>query len=330
MNIFKDLAQAVEQAWHKKQNDLTAFTSIATTALEDFSYNWPLEKLNDELRLWLLNNSTLPQQMSLHNTFGQPSITLYNNDRFVVDLYFWVDFDTSIHSHGFRGAFRVLHGESLQETFQIKILENIADDIRRVDLSQVQLKRLKKDDVQTIAPGVDLTHRVIHLANPTITLCVKTINEPELKQCNYLSSGLAIQKQTLTDELVKKIYFYQYILSHNKLQADEFLHTVLRSLNISTQILVYETVASRALDLSDETVDLITESFVKLHENSIWWAAYEKAHLTAMNEIQFKQMQTPLERLVAHFANCGYDLAQLQKIDTASMSDINKILSELK
>jgi hypothetical protein len=329
MNIFKELASQVDQIWAKEKNNLSAFTAIATEALKNFNYDWSLEKLDAEVQKWLLKNATLPQQMSLHNSFGQPSITVFNNNRFVVDLYFWVDFDTSIHSHGFRGAFRLLHGESLQENFRVKTSETVSESIMLVDLSDVSFKRLTAGDTQPIAPGLQLTHRVVHLANPTITLCLKTVNEPDLKQWNYLSSGLAMERQVMTVELAKKIYFYQYLLAHDRTQADSFLIAFLNELSISAQVLVYETAANRALDLNENTIDLITETIIEKHESSAWWPPYEKAHFEMQDAINFKHLQKPLERLVAHFTNCGYDLAQIQKIYDASIDDINRILKTL-
>jgi hypothetical protein len=244
--------------------------------------------------------------VNVHNAFGQPSITVFNNQRFVVDLYFWVDFDTAIHSHGFRGAFRVLHGQSLQEVFHPTLLETLSDDIRIVNMKDVQLERLKSGAVRTIAAEHELTHRVIHLENPTITLCLRTINEPTIKQWTYLPNGLAVQRQTLTPDLIKKVYFYQYLFDRNKADAAKFLETLLKSLNVSTQIHLYEDVAHGVLELKEETVDTIAEAIVHKHENSKWWLLYEAAHLARMDEIRFEGFQDPEERLKAHYKNCGY------------------------
>lgn len=295
MNIFLQLAQQVDSLWQKQSYNIVAFTDIATHALEHFHYNWSLESLDSEIKNWLLTNKKIPEQMSLHNTFGQPSITVFNNNKFVVDLYFWVDFDTSIHSHGFRGAFRILHGESLQEIFHTKLLNQIAEDIRLVDLTQVDRLLLKSGAVQKIAPGTDLTHRVLHLAKPTVSLCVKTINEPYIKQWNYLPTGLAIQKQYLPASVFKQIYFYQYLLNVGDKKADSFLDEFLKQLNLSTQIHIYEAVANGTLDLNELSVDKITEKFVNLYEDSSWWAPYEKAH------VDYDYYMSELEKLILTF-----------------------------
>lgn len=285
MKIFDQLAQGVAAEWQNKNQDLESFAAVATQALERFNYDWSLEELERELEVWALTQKTLPNQISVHNTFGQPSITLFNDGRFVVDLYFWVDFDTSIHSHGFRGAFKVLHGESLQEVFSTSIKEKVAEDLLIVDMSEVEVEKIKEGAVRRIAPGSDLTHRVIHLANPTVSLCVKTINEPHLKQWTYLPSGLAVQKSHPSADLIKKIYFYQYLTVRGESpsgpsgRARDFLLALLDDLKLSEQIHLYEDVASRSLDLKDEVVEAITQEILERHEDQPWWALYEEAYL---------------------------------------------------
>jgi hypothetical protein len=312
MKAFELLAQKIEAEWSSVDNNLEAFSEIATAALREFEYDLSLEKLNDLLSKWLLANAQLPEQINVHNTFGQPPITVFNNNKFVIDIYIWVNFDTSIHSHGFRGAFRVLHGRSLQENFQVKSVEKIATDVMIVDMKNKSMSLLEEGAVRTIAPGFQLTHRVIHLANPTVTLCVKTINEPELKQWNYMTTGLAVQKQNIQPSLIKKIYYFNYLLGQNEAQAHDFLKTLLDHLETSTQIHIYEDVASGAYDLSPVAVQVITESIVERHERSGWWPLYEAAHMSQMNELFFSSCNDSISRLVAHFINSGDSLTQLK------------------
>src|SRR4051794_27508309 len=106
MNLFTRLGEKIEKTWQLADGSLEAFTKLSTQALADFSYSLSSIELDQALAASLLEIHALPQQVALHNTFGQPPLTLFNNGKFVVDLYIWVNFDTSIHSHGFRGAFR--------------------------------------------------------------------------------------------------------------------------------------------------------------------------------------------------------------------------------
>jgi hypothetical protein len=330
MKAFELLAQKIEVEWSSANHSLEAFSEIATAALREFQYDLSLEQLNSLLSKWLLANAQLPEQINVHNTFGQPPITVFNNNKFVIDIYIWVNFDTSIHSHGFRGAFRLLHGRSLQENFQVKTVEKIFSDVMIVDMNDKSMSLLEEGAVHTIAPGFQLTHRVIHLANPTVTLCVKTINEPELKQWNYMTTGLAVQKQNIQPDLIKKIYYFNYLLGQNEPQAQEFLKILLDQLETSIQIHIYEDVASGAYDLVPEAVQVITESIVERHETSAWWPLYEAAHMSQMNELFFSSCNDPISRLVAHFINSGDSLTLVKPfLNGLSGEEIKGVVTNL-
>lgn len=314
MKIFVDLAKEAEARWAESKNDVSAFPQIATDLLNRFRYSLSLGELNAQMSEWLLKSTLLPKQISLHNTFGQPSLTVYNNGKFIVDLYIWVDFDTSIHSHGFRGAFRVLHGQSLHETFCAKTAKEVANDLRFVDMSDVALEKLSVGDVRTIAPGVDLTHRVIHLENPTITLCVRTVSDTALRQWTYLPTGLAVQKSDVNEDLIKKVYFYQYLLGQDANQAAAYLDALIGELNLSSQIHLYEDVASGAIMLSANAAGSIAEVIVGKYQWTDWWKLYEQAHMAQMHGLFFEGCSQPIERLVAHFINSGYGFKRVSPI----------------
>ncbi|MEK6555308.1 MAG: hypothetical protein AABZ31_08720, partial [Bdellovibrionota bacterium] len=211
--------------------------------------------------------------------------------------------------------------------------KKLAEDISLVDMSDIQHERLVAGDVRAIAPGSDLTHRVIHLENPTITLCVKTINEPALKQWTYLQTGLAVQKQNANPDIAKKVYSFQYLLSQNEASAAQFLSDFLGQLDISSQIHLYEDAASGAYGISSETIERIVERIVSLHEGSEWWARYEAFHLIRMNELYSEGSNKPIERLVAHFINSGYKLKQieplLKKFSSEPIAEVVKDLMDI-
>ena len=194
MKPFQTLIARVKRDLTKAGTSLTAFPAVATRILEDFEYDWSKDQLDAALSDWFRSSGELPEQVSLHNTFGQPPISLFNNGSVVVDLYLWVGCDTAIHSHGFRGAFRVLHGKSLHEAFKVKVSRRISPGVMTFEPGIPQRAILEAGDVRTILPGERLTHRVIHLENPTVTLCVKTINEPGLHQWDFHPDGLALQR----------------------------------------------------------------------------------------------------------------------------------------
>lgn len=308
MNLFNDLAAQVEKSWSEASHNLDHFPLIATAALESFKYDLSQADLDKYLAKWMLASNKLPDQINVHNTFGQPPITVFNNGRFVVDIYIWLNCDTSIHSHGFRGAFRVLHGKSLQEEFTVKTLMTIAPDVLLTDMGIPEMTLLHAGDTRTILPGKELTHRVIHLENPTVTLCVKTINESTLSQWNYFPNGLAIRKRHLDPGLIKQVYYFQYLMGQSADAGLAFVQDLLRKCDISTQMNLAEEVASGAYDLTPEVSDLLLEQIYQPHEDQEWFAAYVELADLAQGELHFENSLSSQDRLLGHFVNSGVSL----------------------
>ena len=88
----------------------TAARSIEETLLPRVTF--------DELLRDRFDFRRLPTQQRVDEGFRQPSITVYRNRRFTVDLLFWHTATTGIHQHQFAGAFGVLYGSSLHTTFE--------------------------------------------------------------------------------------------------------------------------------------------------------------------------------------------------------------------
>jgi hypothetical protein len=310
--IFDSLARYVEHEWSKSNQNLEIFPALATEALQEFSYRLTQVQLEEELATWFQSRTKLPEQINLHNTFGQPPITLFNNERFVVDLYIWMGCDTSIHSHGFRGAFRVLHGKSLHETFRVKTVEAIAADVELTELGEPTFEILVPGATRTIQPGRDLTHRVIHLEEPTITLCVKTINEPTLSQWHHFENGLAIQKRHLEPGLIKQIYYFQYLAGQNGTLALKFLNDLLSRQDISTLMNLCEEISGPGYELSEESAQLVLEQIYNRYADTEWFARYERSAQAQSEDIFFALCASGVGRLATHFANRGGRFSEVE------------------
>lgn len=278
MNPFVKIQEDAARAWQEESCSYQAFPGIATRLLRDFQYNLSLKQLETALADWFLEKK-VPEQINVHNTFGQPPITLYNDGKFLLEVYFWLTADTSLHSHGFRGAFRVLHGSSRHEVYDAKVIKTYAPDVLLTDLGQPRTETLNAGDVRTIHPGLELTHRVIHQDNPTVSLCLKTINEPDLFQWNYFDNGLAIQRRHVPASLVKSIYYFQYLCGRDERGAARFLFELLSGLDLSMQMNLFEEIGSGALALDEDTADFLMETIAGRHEESEWFKLYDEATL---------------------------------------------------
>ncbi|HZE98592.1 MAG TPA: hypothetical protein VE981_16290 [Planctomycetota bacterium] len=306
MNPFDSLVRRTEREWRRTRSRIGAFPDIATRLLTEFEYGLRKEQLDEWLVRWF-RKGEIPEQVSLHNTFGQPPITLFNNGEVVVDLYLWLTCDTAIHSHGFRGAFRVLHGKSLHEAFRVKVARRIAPGVMDCDPGIPELALLGPGDVRTILPGEKLTHRVIHLENPTVTLCVKTINEPGLYQWEYHPDGLAVQRRHLDPGLIKGLYYFQSLLGQNPDLATAFLEKRIRALSVVSRMNLYEEISGGAYDFSDETIDECLAQIRAQHGDEPWFRRYESAIPFHLKDLAVECCESPPERLVAHLINRAYD-----------------------
>jgi hypothetical protein len=335
MNPFAALVKRATRELPKPGAALDAFPDVATRLLTDFEYGLTQDQLDEGLARWFLKTAELPEQVSLHNTFGQPPITLFNNGTFVVDLYLWLTCDTSIHSHGFRGAFRVLHGKSLHETFDVKVSRRVAPGVMQCEPGIPVMALLEPGDVRTILLGEKLTHRVIHLESPTVTLCVKTINEPGIYQWEYHPDGLAIQRRHLKPGLVKEIYFFQYLLGENPGRALPYLEKLIGALSVVGRMNLYEEVCGGGLDLSDEALEHVLAQIRERHGREDWFRRYETPVPLHLKELNFAGCDSSLDRLVAHFINGGHDFRtvspHLSHLAGRELSkiDVHRVISSL-
>src|SRR5688572_6537914 len=110
------IGEDIERRWAARNYRRQYFEHIAAECLLAASFDRQFDE--EEIIAWVNSAASLPQQLDPRSNFGQPPLTVWRTDRFVVDLYFWVDTETSIHDHSFSGAFTNLMGQSLNCTYQ--------------------------------------------------------------------------------------------------------------------------------------------------------------------------------------------------------------------
>ena len=314
MNPFGTLVRRAEREWTRTRNRLAVFPAIAARLLTEFEYGLDQDALDRWLARWLRDSRRLPEQVSLHNTFGQPPITLFNNGSLVVDLYFWVAADTTTHSHGFRGGFRVLHGNSLQETFRVQATRRIAPGVMQFDPGVPQMAILEQGGVHAILPGEQFVHRVIHLEKPTVTLCVKTINEPGIRQWEYHPDGLALERVDLAPDLTKEIYYFEYLRKRKPTMAARYLREVVGAQSVLMRMILVEALCGGDLALPEEGIDQCLAEVRRHHGKADWFKRHVDPDPLFLKELQFAGCDTALERLVAHFINRGYARATVDPL----------------
>lgn len=181
---FEALGKEVEEQWRRAHYSGSSFPEIATKAIEATDFISELDP--DQVLAWIVENPVHPRQQDELGRFGQPPITLFYGPRFCIDIYFWMASTTTIHDHGFSGAFSVLKGSSVQTRYRFHDREEINPHFYSGNLSCVGADLLRPGDVRTIHPGDEFIHSVFHLEHPSVTLCIRTLeSRTPYPQCDF-------------------------------------------------------------------------------------------------------------------------------------------------
>src|SRR3712207_292666 len=105
------IGEDLERRWAARGHRRRCFHDLAAESLRAASFHRQFDE--EEIIDWVNRAPSLPRQFDPRSSFGQPPLTVWAAEHFVLDLYFWVDTDTSIHDHSFSGAFTNLSGHSL-------------------------------------------------------------------------------------------------------------------------------------------------------------------------------------------------------------------------
>lgn len=166
---FRTLGETIERAWAAHGHDPSAFPSIALEHVRELEVDGRFE-LERALE-WILDDPE-PQEPA---AFADACLTLFRTEKFVVQINVWVHAGTTVHSHAFAGAFRVLHGASLHPTFSFVEDSRIAEGLLAGRVEARSLEYLRPGDARAIHPGLDgLNHALFHHERPSATLVVRT------------------------------------------------------------------------------------------------------------------------------------------------------------
>ncbi len=189
----RDLALSIHQRYSDQNFSPYKFADIAEVSLQELSLHD--EFTADKISRWIMS-SQYPQQFNHVNgvgQFGQPPITLFRSDTFLIETYFWMDSDTDIHDHSFCGAFKVLSGETSHTTYNFEPRLNYNSNLLLGQLTAIGTELLHRtDQVVKILHGNNLIHSTVHLANPTVTLCARILTFPNIRQYGYSEAGIAL------------------------------------------------------------------------------------------------------------------------------------------
>ncbi|MEN3941171.1 hypothetical protein WJU23_07750 [Prosthecobacter sp. SYSU 5D2] len=187
--FFKDLGRTVLQRWKQADFSLEKFPEIARNALDEKP---PAQhvKLADFMREFLLDDE---QPFQTQSGFGQPEIIAYDHPRFYIQLLFWLDGTTDIHQHEFSGAFHVMAGSSIHAHYQFDPKHTITPHLQLGDVRMKKIELLETGSTVPIISGSKCIHSLFHLETPSVTVVVRTQNDPGTSpQFNFLPPHIAL------------------------------------------------------------------------------------------------------------------------------------------
>lgn len=164
------------------------FPDLAAEVMAEFPV--PAGMGIDYMADWALGRERLPEQVNFHSGFGEPALVVYEEPRFYAEVLHWFHGRTSIHGHGFYGAFRVLAGYSIEAQFAYRRDAEPAPGIQLGELDPTVLRLIVPGDITRILPREAFIHTVMHMGNPSLTLVIR--NKGGLVQLDYSMNGLGV------------------------------------------------------------------------------------------------------------------------------------------
>jgi hypothetical protein len=244
MNQFSEIADQLEGRWRAVGYDNQVFPALAAEALA--AANLPEQvSVWDELRQ-IAAARELTEQRDLGASFSNLPITLANRPRFYVDLYLWLDGTTSIHQHSFSGAFQVLEGSSLHSRYRFEERKRINEHFRIGDINLEAVELLVQGDIREIVSGARFAHSLFHLARPSATITVRTVQDvTALPQFDYLPPSIAINPFFSEPLMTRKVQIAAFFLDAGRDDADQMVTGMLRDSDPQTAFRILSEVNQR-------------------------------------------------------------------------------------
>lgn len=222
MKLFNDLGLLIESRWREVDYNEAEFPAIAAAALSE--HDLPSKVTVWDVLEWGIGEYELPRQRDLRAGFADPPLTVFSGLRFYIDVYLWFEATTTIHQHGFCGAFQVLHGSSIHSWYDFEPTRKINFFAETGMLNLKVCELLEVGAVQEILAGRRYIHSLFHLDRPSATIVVRTELSPlEQPQFNYVKPNLAIDPYFEQATAVKKMQLAGALIRADHPGADEMI-----------------------------------------------------------------------------------------------------------
>jgi hypothetical protein len=225
MKWIEELGERVEKRWREVSYSEDAFSEIAANALTAAECS---PEFFREVTAWGLGDHVIPFQVDIEAMFGQPPICIYVNplQTFYIQALVWLDSTTSVHQHGFSGAFKVVEGQSVHARHSFDASDRVNSRMIFGTINYLDAEVLSVGDVRKIERGSSLIHSVFHLDRPSVTLVVRTfgdtVNGP---QYDYLRPWLAVDPFYKSPRLQRNL---QILTAVKEVDRPRYIDTLIR------------------------------------------------------------------------------------------------------
>jgi hypothetical protein len=190
-HIFEALGTSAHRAWADVGFDEARLPAVAAKILRESGAHerFDLDAVSD----WFFSDDFLPPQHAV--PFAAPPLVAWQEQRFFVEVPFWVDGTTLIHDHGFSGAFQVLGGSSIHTWYEFEPEHRVKAGLVLGRLVQKGIEYLRPGDVREVAAGQRFIHSLFHIERPSVTLLIRTYADPDaLDAFEYLPPNLRVRE----------------------------------------------------------------------------------------------------------------------------------------
>lgn len=128
--------------------------------------------------------------------FSHHPLTLWSSDLMSLDVYYWYPGETTLHDHGFHGAFMPVMGDYAEVVYEFKKTRELGAGVEQGELlKKTEQEVLPNGEAVAIYHAPAFIHQVSHQSF-CVTICLRsTFSAPALS--DYYFPGLKISGQPL-------------------------------------------------------------------------------------------------------------------------------------
>ena len=139
-------------------------------------------------------------RLDLSYRFSDFDLRIFENDRFRIEILYWLGGSTSIHQHAFSGAFKLLSGRSVHVEYDFVTSCDAQPELRIGNLYLRTSEILKPGSIRRIDGGSRFIHANFHIVRPSVTMVIRTHHDTVVEpQFDYHYPYIAVDPFFLKD-----------------------------------------------------------------------------------------------------------------------------------